>query len=261
VLPELSQARSLSNAVLFSLLFLAAAILALNPNWFDRPVVKRINRFTTDWQFANVLPLVLSYPMLESAIVVSSIWYCWFSGMEADLRARIVSGTFAAIFAALISHFVRRILPTSPKPIFDPVLQFHLPSILGDIDSLRATSFREAHTFPSDRATLFAGLAIAILIVRPEIGLLALGCTMAAEISRIYLGHHYPTDIIGSFSLAASLVWLAQIPWGQALGSWFVSWECSSAATFYVCAFLLGHQLMNGFQELRELCRAASSIR
>jgi membrane-associated phospholipid phosphatase len=250
---NLSQSRSLSNAVLFSLLFLVAAILALNPDWFDRPVVKGINSFTTDWQFANALAFVLSYPTLQSAIVVSWVWCCWFSGLEADLRARIVSGAFAAVFAALISHFVQRMLPTSPKPIFDAALQLHLPAILGDIDILRPTSFPDAHTFPSDRATMYAGLAIAVLLVRPEIGLLALGCTMAAEISRIYLGLHYPTDIIGSFSLAASLVWLAQMPWGRALGSWFVSWERSSAATFYMCAFYLSYQVTNGFQDLREL--------
>jgi len=249
----LSQSRSLSNAALFSLLFLAAAILALNPDWCGRPVVKGINRFSTNWQFANVVAFVLSYPTLESAIVVSWVWCCWFSGIEADLRARVVSGAFAAVSAAVICHFVQWMLPTSPKPIFDPALQLHLPAILGDIDILRATSSPDTHTFPSDRATMFAGLAIAVLLVRFGIGLLALGSAMAAEISRIYLGLHYPTDIIGSFSLAASLVWLAQLPWGPALGSWFVSWERGSAATFYMCAFYLSYQLTTGFQDLRDL--------
>jgi membrane-associated phospholipid phosphatase len=250
---DLSQSRPLLNAVLFSLLFLVAAMLALNPDWFDRPIVKGLNSFTADWQFANVLAFVLSYPTLESAIVVSWVWCCWFSGIEADLRARMVSGALAAVFAALISHFVQWMLPTSPKPIFDAALQLHLPGILGDIESLRTNSFPDAHTFPSDRATMFAGLAIAILLVQPKIGLLALGCTVAAEISRIYLGLHYPTDIVGSFSLAAALVWLAQMPWGPALGPWFVSWERSSAATFYMCAFYLSYQVTNRFQDLREL--------
>ena len=248
---ELSPSRPLSSAALFSLLFLAAAILALNPDWFDRPVVQGVNSLTTDWQFANVLAFVLSYPTLESTIIVSCVWYCWFSGTEQDLRARIGSGTFAAVFAALISHFVQRILSTSPKPIFDPALQLHVPAILGDIDI--PTSFPDAHTFPSDRATLFAGLAIAVLLVRPKIGLAAFCCTIAAEISRIYLGLHYPTDIIGSFSLAACLVWIAQIPRGRALASWLVNWERSSAATFYMCAFYLSYQVANGFQDLREL--------
>ena len=244
---------SYSLAVLFSLLFVATAVLALNPDWFDRPVVKRISRFTTDWQFTNVLAFVLSYPTLESAIVVSCVWSCWFSGIEAELRAQIVSGAFAGACAVVISHLVQRILPTSPKPVFDPALQLHLPAILGDIDSFRATSLSGAHTFPSARATMFASLAIAILPVRLDIRLLALGCTVAAEISRIYLRLHYPTNIIGSLSLAALLVLLAQMQWGHALGSWFVSWERSSAAIFYMCAFLLSYQVMNGFRDVREI--------
>lgn len=228
---RLSYYRSLTNVVLFSSLFLGAAILALNPDWLDRPTAKAINRFTADWPFANALAFVLSYPTIQSAIVVSWVWCCWFSGLEADRRARIVSGAFAAVFAAMISHFVARVLPTSPKPIFDAALQLHLPTVLGDIDTLRAISSPDAHTFPSDRATFFAGLAIAVLLVRPKLGLLALGCTMAAEISRVYLDLHYPSDIIGSFSLAASLVWLAQMP-RPALGSWFLGWERSSPATY-----------------------------
>jgi len=244
---------SYSLAVLFSLLFVATAVLALNPDWFDRPVVKRISRFTTDWQFTNVLAFVLSYPTLESAIVVSCVWSCWFSGIEAELRAQIVSGAFAGACAVVISHLVQRILPTSPKPVFDPALQLHLPAILGDIDGLRATSLSGAHTFPSARTTMFASLAIAILPVRLDIGLLALGCTVAAEISRIYLRLHYPTNIIGSFSLAASLVLLAQMQWGQALGSWFVSWERSYAAIFYMFTFFLSYQVTNGFRDVREI--------
>jgi len=239
--------------VLFSSLFLAAAILALNPDWFDRPVLQGINRFTTNWQFANVLAWAFTYPTVESAIVLSCIWGCWFSITDADLRARIVSGAFAAVCAALISHFVQWILPTSPKPFLDPAIQLHLPAILGDIDSLRATSFPDAHTFPSARVTMFASLAIALLLVRFDIGLLALACTMAAEISRICLGIHYPTNIVGSFSLAASLVWLAQIPLGQTFGSWFVGWVRSSTAIFYICAFFLSYHIANGFQDLREI--------
>jgi hypothetical protein len=100
---------------------------------------------------------------------------------------------------------------------------------------------------------MFAGLVIAILLVQPKIESLALGWMVAAKSSRIYLGLPYPTDIIGSFSLAAALVWLAQMPWGPALGSWFVSWERNSAATFYMYAFYLSYQVTNGFQDLREL--------
>jgi hypothetical protein len=45
-------------------------------------------------------------------------------------------------------------LPKSSKPIFDPLLGLDPPTVLGDVDSLRAAaSFSNLHTFPSERAT------------------------------------------------------------------------------------------------------------
>jgi membrane-associated phospholipid phosphatase len=250
---EISDSRCLTHAIAFSLLLLAAATLALHPDWLGRPLARAINSLTADRPFTNALALGVSFPTLQGVIVVSLVWCCWFSGIDAQLRARIVSGSLAAVLAGLLARLLQGVLPTSPKPIFDSLLGLRLPDVFGDIDSLRASSFPDSHTFPSERATLFAGLAIAILLVRPRLGWLALGCTMLAEISRIYLGLHYPTDIVGSLSLAAAMVWLAQTRWAVELGRRFVGWESSSASTFYMCAFFASYQLATAFQDLRDL--------
>jgi membrane-associated phospholipid phosphatase len=242
--------RCLANAAAFSLVFLATAILALHPDWLNRPVAKAINNLTLDWEFANVLAFGVAYPTLQGLAVVSLVWCCWFSGINAGSRAHIVSGTFAAILAGFIAYLVHQTLPTSPQPIFDPLLQLHVPAVFGDIDT---TLSHNSHTFPSERATMLAGLAIAVFLIRPKLGLLALGCTMLADVSRVYLGLHYPTDIIGSYSLAAAIVWLAQMQWISELGLRFVSWESISPSTFYMCAFVAYYQVTTAFQDLRDL--------
>jgi membrane-associated phospholipid phosphatase len=243
----------LRNAIAFLLLLLGATILALYPDWFNRPLAKAISSFGGDRQVPNALALGLAYPTLQGVVVVSLLWCCWFSGIKAELRARLASGAFAAVFAGFVAYILNRILATSPKPIFDPAIDLHAPSVLDKMDALGATSFVSAHTFPSERATLFAGLAIAIFLVRPRLGLIALGCTMAPELSRVYLGLHNLNDIVGSFSLAAALVWIAQMEWGSELGLRIVRWESVSAATFYTCAFVACYQIADGFQDLREL--------
>jgi membrane-associated phospholipid phosphatase len=252
-MPAVTHRRCLANAAAFSLLFLATAILALYPDWLNRPVAKAINSFTMDREFANAVAFTVAYPTLQGLAVVSLVWCCWFSGIKAELRARIVSGAFVAILAGLIAYLLYRTLPTSPRPILDSLLQLHIPAVLADIDNPTTTASAYAHTFPSERATMFAGLAIAVFVIRPRLGLLALGCTMLADISRVYLGLHYPTDIIGSYSLAAAMVWLAQMRWGAELGFRFVRWEGVSPSTFYMCAFLAGYQVTNAFQDLRDL--------
>jgi membrane-associated phospholipid phosphatase len=253
MLRAVGDSRCLRNAFAFAVLLGAASVLVLNPDWLDRPAARAINGLTSGWKFANQLAFFLTYPTVQGVLVVSLIWCCWFSGITAESRARLVSGTCAAVLAGLIAHVLHEALPTSPRPIVDPVLKLHPPDVIGDIDGLQAIFSPGSHRFPSERATMFAGLAIAILLVRLKIGLLALACTSMADGSRIYLGLHYPADIIGSFSLAATVVWLAQTRLVSRLGLQFVGWEATSAATFYTCAFLASYQLATAFQELRDL--------
>ena len=254
MLREISHARYLRNSILFLLVFLGTTVLRLYPDWFDRPIAKALNNFATGHPFTNGLAHGAAYPTLEGLIVVSLLWYCWFSDTDPEVRARLVIGAVVAVFAGFIAHFLRYMVPGTPRPIFDALLQLHAPDVLDDIDALRA-SFLYSPSFPSERATMFAGLSLAIF-VRSDVGLLALGCIAVVEFSRVYLGLHYLTDIIGSFSLAAALVWFAQIRWGSELGRWFVGWEWASPSTFYVCAFLASYQITTAFEELRELARS-----
>lgn len=250
---KISDFRSLRNAAAFSLLFFGTLVVALYPDWFNRPVAKAINGLTIDHQFANVLASGIAYPTLQAVIVVALVWCCWFSGLTPDLRARLMSGAVAAILAGIIAHLVQRGFPTAPKPIVDPFLHLDLPAALGDNNVLKATAFPSSHTFPSERGTMFAGLAIAVYLVRQKIGLLALACTTTIEVSRIYLGLHCPIDIVGSFSLAAAIVWLAQMRWSSELGLALIRWEMASPPTFYMCAYLASYGTSTAFQEFRDL--------
>jgi len=247
-----TDSRCLKIAIVFLLLLLGTAMLAVHPDWFDRPLAERINILTNEWQFADAFVLGLTYPTLEGVIVLSLVWCCWFSDIGAEGRASMVSGVFAALCAALVARFLQYTLPTAPKPIFDTMIALHFPPVLGDIESLRATGFANSHAFPSERVTMFAGLGITVFLVRRKLGLFAIGATTVIEISRIYLGLHYPTDILGSFSLAAFMAWLAQMQWGSKLGLPFVRWENVSASTFYMCAFFACYQMTTAFQDLRD---------
>jgi membrane-associated phospholipid phosphatase len=249
--------RHLVNSIVFLLVFLGTTVLRLYPDWFDRPVAEVLNNFAMGHRLANDLAHGTAYPTLQGMIVVSLLWYCWFTKDGPELRARLVIGAGAAVIAGLIAHLVRYSIPPTFRPIFDPLLQLHPPNVLGDIETLRANFNFPA--FPSERATMFAGLSLTIFLVRRDVGLLAFGCITAVEFSRIYLGLHYLTDIMGSFSLAAAIVWFAHIRWGSELGRLFVRWERASPSTFYMCAFLASYQMTTAFEDLRELARSFSA--
>ncbi len=58
-------------------------------------------------------------------------------------------------------------------------------------------------TFPSDHTTVTAGIAFALLLARfKKLGLLVLAVAVLIGLSRVYVGVHYPLDIIGGLVTA-----------------------------------------------------------
>lgn len=245
--------RCLTNAAALCVFFVGTIVLALNPEWIDRPLAAAIIVVASSQPFAWRLAHVVVHSMAEGALVVSLLWYCWFSAVMPQSRARLVSGVCAAVLAALIAQVVQHALPPTLKPIFDPALGLHIPDVLGDAADLWSAPFADSPSFPSPRAVLFAGLAIAILLVRFELGLLALVCTLVVELARVLLGLHYPTNLVGSLSLAATLVWLAQTRPSMELGLRIARWERRAAASFYMSSVLISYLLVTTFQDLRAL--------
>jgi membrane-associated phospholipid phosphatase len=235
------------------LVFLTAAVIALRPDWLDRPLAGTINSVLARWQGADRLAFAFASATFQAVSVLFLLWLCWRAEPNAQARARLASGAIAAVLAAIAAHLANIALASPPKPIFDPAIDLQPPAVLGDIAAFKATSFVASHSFPSARATLFAGLAIAIVLVRSRLGAVALGCTLLAELSRVALGFHYPADTVGSFALAAAFAQVARLPATTPIGLWFVRWERRSAPTFYAFGVLACYELTGGFQDLRDL--------
>ena len=248
----LSTRRSLRNAAAFGAIFLCTTALALHPDVFNRPFVSSLNITASGSQFAANIAFWLSYPIVQGGVTVLLVSCCWFSTSQQNARARIIAGILAAILAGILANYLQKVLATSPKPIFDPILNLDAPAVLGDIRALRA-SFNHSHTFPSPRATMFMALATTIFLIRPKLGVVAFVCTAIPEIARIFLGLHYITDLLGSLTLGCALVWLSQLRWIVQFTYWFTRWELASPSTFYVCAIVAGFEIARAFDDLRTL--------
>jgi membrane-associated phospholipid phosphatase len=248
-----------SRSLLMALGFLAAAVGAgiarTFKDYFDSPAALLINHHAAGDGILNQVIAGVTYPTVQGVVVVSLAWCCWFHNPSPDMRARLIRGAAAAILAAYITHILHDRMSFSPRPIFEPSLDIHPLGVLGDMDTLRATSHPLSPSFPSERATLFAAFAVAILMVSRQIGLLTLGCTIAIETCRTYLGFHYPSDIIAGVCLAAAFVWLAEAGAGLGLGSLLLKWKRASALSFYACGCFMSYEIVSAFAELRDLAR------
>jgi membrane-associated phospholipid phosphatase len=61
-------------------------------------------------------------------------------------------------------------------------------------------------SFPSNHATLAAGLAVGIALLRPRLAAIALSLAAAVALARIAAGVHYPHDVLAGAALGATLV-------------------------------------------------------
>lgn len=63
-------------------------------------------------------------------------------------------------------------------------------------------------SFVSDHSAMSMGIAIALYLVHRRLGLIAGGLALLQGFCRMFMGVHYPTDVIGGYALAAAVVLL-----------------------------------------------------
>ncbi|MDJ0384115.1 phosphatase PAP2 family protein [Streptomyces sp. G-G2] len=63
-------------------------------------------------------------------------------------------------------------------------------------------------SFVSDHATLMMALAVGVFIANRRLGLVGIGLALVEGFCRVYMGVHYPTDVIGGLALGTAVVLL-----------------------------------------------------
>ena len=212
----------------------------------DYQIISWLNRFAHRSEyFDELVRLVSSNYVLKTGLVIVLLTWLWFLEDEntAERRTRLVFGLIASWTAVLFARILSLTVPFRERPLRNPDLHFVLP-YSGDRDAILGWS-----SFPSDNATLWFGLAACIFLVSRRAGFLAFfHALLVVAFSRVYLGWHYPTDIlvgaligVGTVSLVhipllrtvvtrAPIRWLQNQP--QAFYAVFIFLICLTAATF-----------------------------
>lgn len=143
----------------------------------------------------NIMIGLAKYGVLLMAIPLLLIWFrSDEEGKKAALLS-LLSMAIALLINQLIGHLYFR----------DRPFVFHDVNLLLD----RSTD----PSFPSDHTTFVFGIAWLLLFKNKRIGALALGLATLVGISRIFVGTHYPGDVLGGALvglISAVLVWKAR---------------------------------------------------
>ncbi|MGC3862271.1 phosphatase PAP2 family protein [Micromonospora chersina] len=66
-------------------------------------------------------------------------------------------------------------------------------------------------SFPSDHATMAGAVAAGLLLVSWRLGLLAVAAAAAMGFARVYIGAHYPADVLAGFAVGATVTLLGYL--------------------------------------------------
>jgi undecaprenyl-diphosphatase len=220
--------------------------------WFDICLLMSVNQLAQKSRlFDRLICGFEGEPLAKGGVLTAFLWWAWFrrSADKARDRAILVSGVISAMGALAVSRIAAFCLPFRERPIFVAALRFRAPI------GTNSSTLIDWSSFPSDHAALYFSLATVVFFVSRRAGALAyLYTVLFICLPRLYLGDHYPTDLIGGtvIGIAMSIVStngrvresLARIP---------LQMLEAVPSCFYVVVYLGSFLLANNFDPIRKL--------
>jgi membrane-associated phospholipid phosphatase len=229
----------------------------INP--FDAGVLHFFNQFAQRSPLADTLIAFVSNHMLfKGTVVMALFWWQWFSPRPSQARDRelLLSGIAMSVLTLVIARTLALSLPFRERPRHVPALHFRVPLASSDFHVIHWSSF------PSDNAALFFSLATCLFFVSRKVGLFAYcHALFLVCLPRIYLGLHYPTDILGGALLG---IGVASLSLNNRLREWIVRrplWYLRNCPDlFYACFFAGTLLLATEFEPVRSVLVAGWKI-
>ena len=229
----------------------------------DFALMHWINQFVGRWPwFDSVVYHVSGSEFLKGIAIVTVYWYFLFAyakqetgPKEIEARATLVTVLILVVPAMVVARALARLLPYRERPFFDPALHFQWPY------HVDADQFIRWSSFPSDHAALFSALAMGLFFRSKRAGIAVFAYIVAVTFfPRIYMGYHWPSDILAGFVLGILVAYVALIPtvkrWSKQLYE-----ECNRHSGLYAASlFLLTYEIGTLFNGPRLLLTYLGSL-
>lgn len=200
------------------------------------------------------LPIVLAnrLAVLKGGITMAVFWWFWQSGDSVGHRQEIrriiittIVGTFLAI---VVARAMTVMLPFRARPLYTSGIGYHAPSIPIDLHAENWSSF------PSDHAAMWFALTFGVWRLSRPVGIIAaIYSTLWICLIRLYLGIHYPSDLLGGALTGLASGWVAtRLPLSRPI-THLLGWEATAPTWFYAGAFLVTYETADIFDDVRKV--------
>jgi undecaprenyl-diphosphatase len=223
-------------------------------NYFDSAILLFLNEFSRQSLiFDKIMVALVDINLFKGGILMGFIWWQWFRKTNATQSQAIREHIIATLVASFVALFTARMLastlPFRIRPFENPDLQFVVPFTMKE-DVLTGWS-----AFPSDHAVLFFTLAISFLYISKKLGIFSIiYVSLIICLPRIYLGLHYPTDIVAGAVLGLAFALVANYSKiRRPLSKPFFNLMARVPGMFYFSFFLVSYQIAVLFNDFRKL--------
>jgi len=207
----------------------------MNP--FDHIILIHLNQVIRNSPIVTKMIVAIYGNGLMTGIFVALLWGVWFDQSNTErqrqTREKIIAGVVGSLVCLVIVRMMTAFLPFRHRPLTDPSNGLIFPVTSG--------GWEHWSSFPSDNAALFFLLTICLFStsrVMGWIGLLDTVCLICFP--RVFVGVHYPTDVIGGAvlgMLAGYIVIRKSIR--SYLARYPLQWMEVHPPSFYASAFLV----------------------
>lgn len=225
------------------------------PLGLEDKLILALNQVARKSEAFDYVMHALSYLNLISGVMlVAGFWALWFMPALKSRRVELLTCSIAAFGSAALSRIMQKLTPLHMRPLQDQSLDITPPI------GIDANNLHDYSSFPSDHAAVYIGLAYVLWRLHRSVGLAAFAFAGLLCFTRVYLGFHFITDIIGGGALAILTVQIALLAPFQRIGGWLTSFSDTRPHWFYSLAFVGCYVIATLADELRNLANGLLGV-